>query len=471
MKVYYPHWTDVSAGAAAFCGLERRVAVVGGGIAGLAAAMWLRDMPGVRTTLFEAQPRLGGHAHAVDVTLPGPDGRLVTHPVDTGFLVCNERTYPGLLGLFASLGVELARSDMSFSVQSPRRLSGRAGRFEWSGSDLRSVFAQPRNALSPRFLGMLAEILRFNRLTTALANGRAEGPTDNPANDAHWREPLGEFLRRHRFGSAFQEGYLLPMIACIWSCPPDQMLRFPIATLVRFCHNHGLLQVEDRPGWFTVRGGSGRYVERIVRSLADVRAATPVRHVERGRLLRLTTDQGHEAFDAVILACHAPQALRLLGASATDDERRVLGALRTQPNTAVLHTDATLLPHAKRAWAAWNFERGDGDGSGAAPVCLHYWINRLQPLPFRDPVIVSLNPLREPDPRTVLGRWEMDHPVFDLQAIDAQRELPKLQGQGGVYFAGAWSGYGFHEDGYQSGVAAAEATLRRLTALPVGVPA
>ncbi|MFO1326092.1 MAG: FAD-dependent oxidoreductase [Rubrivivax sp.] len=424
-----------------------RVAVIGSGIAGLAAAHALRDH--AQVTLFEAERRCGGHAHTVDLTLEG-----VTHGVDTGFLVFNQRTYPQLLKLFADLQVDTAASDMSFSVQDP------ASGLEWSGSSLDTVFAQRRNLISPRFLGMLADILRFNRLCTELARQGA---------DAALAEPIGDFLDRHRFGRPFRDGYLLPMIGCIWSCPTDQMLRFPVATLIRFCHNHGLLQVSDRPQWFTVRGGSREYVRRIVSRLPDVRTGTPVHAVRRlppGQGVAgvwVDSAAGSERFDEVVLACHTDQSLRLLG-DADADERAVLGAIRYQPNRAVLHTDERLLPTRRKAWAAWNYERAADAGREQTAVCLHYWINRLQPLPWQRPVIVSLNPAREPDPRTVMGVFDVEHPVFDAAAIDAQRRLPGIQGRSHLWFAGAWARYGFHEDGLCAGLAVADALKARWAA-------
>jgi predicted NAD/FAD-binding protein len=422
-------------------GARRKVGVVGSGISGLGAAYRLRDQADV--TLFEAGDHFGGHAHTVDVTLDG-----VTHGVDTGFLVFNHRTYPNLLRLFGELGVATAPSEMSFSVQVP------STGLEWCGNDLNGVFAQRANLASPRFLGMLADILRFNRLATALVRAGSE---------ADLAESIGEFLDRHRFGAGFRDGYFLPMIGCIWSCPTDQMLRFPVATMIRFCHNHGLVQVTRRPQWYTVRGGSRHYVDAMVEHIADARLRTPVLAVSRradGRGVDVRTPHGSEHFDDVILACHSDQSLALLQ-DASADERSVLGAIRYHANRAVLHTDTRLLPTRQRAWAAWNYERAADAGRERAGVCLHYLINRLQPLPWQRPVVVSLNPERTPDPACVFGTYDYSHPVFDQAAIDAQRRLPALQGRGGVWFCGAWTRYGFHEDGLGSALAVVERLLAR----------
>jgi predicted NAD/FAD-binding protein len=420
----------------------KRVAVVGSGIAGLGVAYTLaRDIAcPAHVTLFEAGAHFGGHANTVDVTLEG-----VTHGVDTGFLVFNERTYPNLIRLFAELGVDTAPSDMSFSVQA------RQDGLEWSGSDLGTVFAQKRNLLRPRFLGMLTDLLRFNRLTTAIAERN---------EDVELQEPIGDFLDRHRFGPAFRQWYLLPMIGCIWSCPTDQMLRFPIGTMIRFCHNHGLIQVSNRPQWRTVTGGSRHYVRRMLQGISDARLNTPVSQVRRlppasgVAGVMVSSAHGSERFDEVVLACHSDQALALL-ADATADEKRVLGAIRYHPNRAVLHTDTSVLPQRRRAWAAWNYARATDAGREQAAVCLHYLINRLQPLPWQQPVIVSLNPdpAHEPARGRVLREFDYAHPVFDRAAVAAQRELPGIQGRSHVWFCGAWARYGFHEDGLMSALA------------------
>ena len=418
----------------------RRVAVIGSGISGLSAAHALASVAHV--TLFEAGSHFGGHTHTVDVTLDG-----ITHGVDTGFLVFNERTYPGLIRLLAELQVETTASEMSFSVQVPDL------GLEWSGCNLNSVFAQRGNLARPGFWRMLKDMLRFNKICTAMAVS---------GNEEELQQAIADFLVEHRFSAEFRDWYFLPMIGCIWSCPTDQMLRFPIATMIRFCHNHGLLQVAHRPRWFSVTGGARNYVEKMLKHIPDARLDSPVRSVRRmppgvgSAGVLVGTDRGGERFDEVVMACHSDQALALL-ADATPDERALLGAIRYHPNRAVLHTDSSVLPKRKLAWAAWNYERASNGSKEQASVCLHYLINRLQPLPFDTPVVVSLNPLLEPRANTVQGEFHYAHPVFDMAAIAAQKRLPALQGVARTWFCGAWTRYGFHEDGLMSGLAVAHA--------------
>jgi predicted NAD/FAD-binding protein len=426
---------------------QRSVAVVGSGIAGMAVARALSRE--ARVTLFEAERWFGGHAHTVDVRLEG-----IRHGVDTGFLVFNERTYPGLIRLFDELGVASATSEMSFSVQSPAR------GWEWSGRDLNGLFAQRRNLVSPGFWSMLRDIGRFNALATA----GAQSHTDPD-------EAIGDFLDRHAFGASFRHGYLLPMLGCIWSCPTDQMLRFPLGTLLRFCHNHGLLQLTKRPQWRTVLGGSRHYVERMLSGVTDKRLACrvdAVRPVPPGSGtygVEVASSCGIERFDDVVLATHSDQSLALLP-DASAEERALLGAIAFRPNRVVLHTDASLLPKRRRAWAAWNYEAAADARHERAGVCLHYLINRLQPLPWKTPVIVSMNPLRPPRDASVLGEWTYHHPVFDQAAVRAQAQWPRLQGRAGVWLCGAWTRFGFHEDGLQSGLAVADALRRSWAETP-----
>ena len=411
-----------------------KIAIIGSGISGLGAAYALRD--DARITLYEGAQRLGGHTNTVDVTLDG-----VTAGVDTGFLVFNERTYPNLSRLFGELAVPVAKSDMSFEVSVAQ---GGERRLEWAVTDLDAVFAQRRNLLSPRFLGMLRDIMRFNREATRIALG-AEG--DDGAS-------LGEFLERGRYGAAFRGWYLLPMAAAIWSCPMATMLAYPMTTFARFCHNHGLLQVNDRPQWYTVRGGARQYVRRIASRIPDVRLGDAVLSVRRDAVtgqVVVKSRHASERYDHVVLACHSDQSLALL-TDADAGERAVLEGVRYERNRAVLHTDTALMPALKRVWSAWNYM---SDGGAEPNVSVTYLLNRLQPLPFDTPLMVSLNPVTEPRPDAVLAEFDYMHPIFDGAAIAAQRRLPDIQGRRQVWFAGAWTGYGFHEDGLKSGLAVA----------------
>jgi len=402
-----------------------RIAIVGSGISGLSAAWLMAQRHTV--TLFEADRRLGGHTHSVDVTLGG-----VTRAVDTGFLVFNQRTYPNLVALFRALGVPAAKSDMSFS------LSLEQPALEWAGNSLATLFAQRRNIVRPAFLRMLRDIVRFNREAS-----RAKAAGASPS--------LGEFLERGRYSAAFRDWYLLPMAAAIWSCPTRAMLEFPFSSFARFFRNHGLLQIADRPQWYTVAGGARQYVERMARAIPDVRLATPVTRVRRDTSgVRVMG----EHFDALVLACHSDQALAILADGATPEERAVLGAIPYQKNRALLHTDAAVLPKRRSTWSAWNYSAGRDTPAGR-PVAVHYLINKLQPLPFAEPVIVSLNPHREPAPERVLGVYDYEHPVFDQRSERAQAALGALQGARRTWFCGAWTRYGFHEDGLDSALAVA----------------
>ena len=422
-----------------------RIAIVGAGIAGLGSA-WLLQKQGHAVTLFEANAYLGGHTHTVDVTLDG-----LTAPVDTGFLVFNDRTYPHLVALFDELGVASVASEMSFSARID------AAGLEWAGTSVASLFAQPSSALRPDFWRMLTDIARFNRETTALLE-----------RDALWSISLGEFLDERRFGAPLRDWYLLPMAAAIWSSPKKDILDFPLPTFVRFCHNHGLLRIRDRPQWRTVSGGGREYVAKIAARLPDVRRATPVQRIRRGAHGVDVEAAGRvERFDEVVLACHSDQARRLL-ADATWSEDRLLSAIRYQPNRVVLHTDISLLPRSRRAWAAWNYLAAD-DPAGARSVAVSYLLNKLQPLPFATPVIVTLNPPFDPDPALTLREFEYSHPLQDGPALDAQTRFASLQGLRHTWYAGAWLGHGFHEDGLKSAHAVA-AGIARLGAFSARLP-
>ncbi|HEY5636706.1 MAG TPA: FAD-dependent oxidoreductase, partial [Burkholderiales bacterium] len=335
------------------------------------------------------------------------------------------------------LGVPAAKSEMSFSVALAQP------RIEWSGTDLDTLFAQRRNLLRPGFMRMVLDVLRFNREAAAAA--------DVAADPARAAETLGGFLVRGRYSNAFRDWYLVPMAAAIWSCPTATMLEYPFASFARFFRNHGLLQLRDRPQWYTVEGGARRYVDKLAARLRDVRLSSPVRGVVRDA--RGVTLAG-ERFDALVLACHSNQALRILGDSARPEERSALDAIGWQSNRAVLHTDASLLPANPRVWSAWNYAAGHG-APDARPVAVHYLINRLQPLPFTAPVIVSLNPFRAPHPASILGEYDYAHPAFGQGAVQAQARLGALQGRQHTWFCGAWTRNGFHEDGLQSAIAVA----------------
>jgi uncharacterized protein len=410
-----------------------RIAVVGSGISGLSAA-WLLSATH-RVTLFEKNAYLGGHTHTVDVTLDG-----ITHPVDTGFLVFNRNTYPNLCELFAILGVQSNASQMSFSVQVG------AHALEWAGSGLASVFAQKRNLLRPTFWTMLRDIARFNRDASAqiLAGTVPEVSLD-------------DYLAGGHYSNAFRDWYLLPMAGTIWSCPTAQMLQFPAASLLRFMHNHGLLTARQQPQWHSVAGGARQYVERMRSAIHEVRCNTPVIGAQRfADGVRMRTDDGalHE-FDCAVFACHSDQTLRLIE-DADADEKRILGAIKYRGNRAALHTDASFLPRRVRLWSAWNYHV-EAAHAAPEPISVSYLIGKLQPLPFKRPVIVTLNPTRPPRDGTLLRELEYEHPVFDQAALAAQAELHTIQGKRKYWFSGAWTRYGFHEDGLLSGLHVARA--------------
>jgi uncharacterized protein len=403
-----------------------RIAVVGAGIAGLSSAFYLQKA-GHDVTLFEANSYFGGHTATVDVELDG-----IRAGVDTGFLVCNDRTYPGLLALFAELDVVLANSEMSFSVRDDR------DDIEWSGNNLATLFAQPANLLRPKFLRFIADILRFNKLTTALVVD-----SQIPAVS------LKRYLAENGFSAQLFDWYLWPMVGSIWSSPRDEVLDFELGMLLRFCHNHGLLQISNRPQWMTVRGGARNYVEKVIAQLSDARKSTAITRIDRSSTgVQIATASRTEHFEKVVLATHSDQALALL-AEPTEAESAGLRAIAYQPNRCVLHTDTALMPSRQRAWAAWNYLQVN-DSTGRRPVALTYWMNRLQPLPFTTQLFETLNPPVEPETSTFIAEFEYSHPLLNIEAIAAQSKIRALQGDNHTYYAGAWLANGFHEDGLQS---------------------
>ena len=415
----------------------RRIAVIGSGAAALGAA-WALSRRHV-VTVFDGEPRPGGHANTVEV--PGADGQPVA--VDTGFIVYNVCTYPNLIRLFEHLRVPTQDTGMSFAVTLDQ--GERRGVLEYSGSDLPGLFGQRSNLISPRFYGMLRDILRFYR----------QAPQD--AQTAPSGLSLGEYLRQNGYGRAFIDDHLLPMAAAIWSAPPETMMAFPMASFVRFCTNHGLLQITDRPRWRTVVGGRREYVRRLLADTpATLRlgdAVTRVIRLEAGGVRVQTASGTDEMFDAVVIGAHADQALAMIDRP-TRQEQHLLGAFRYQDNLAVLHGDAAQMPVRRQVWAAWNYRARRGE-TGTTDLCVTYWMNRLQHLPDHTPLFVTLNPHDTIDPSKIYRQITYAHPVFDADAMAAQKALDQLQGADRLWFCGSYFGYGFHEDAFASGLAAA----------------
>ncbi len=414
-----------------------KLAVVGTGIAGLTVARELASEH--ELTVFEAEDWIGGHTHTVDVPAASTPGEIAqpgseTVAVDTGFIVFNRKTYPNFCARLEELGVPSQASDMSFSVRCE------ASGLEYNGTSLNGLLAQRTNALRPRFWRMVRDILRFYREAPSVLEDPEAGELT-----------LGEFLERGRYSPMFIDKHLIPMGAAVWSSRPGTMLAFPMRFLVQFFHNHGFLQVDDRPEWLVVQGGSREYVRKLVAPFGDrIRLSTPVvglRRCEDG--VRLQTAGGEEAtFDRVVLATHADTSLRMLS-DATGPERELLGAFGFQRNEVVLHTDETLMPRRRRAWASWNYHVGTGAGENPQVT---YWMNNLQSLPGPTQYLLTLNRSSDIDPDSVLREFVYDHPIFTTGAVQAQARHAEIDGANGVHFCGAYWSYGFHEDGVRSGL-------------------
>lgn len=404
--------------------MGERIAIVGSGISGLGAAWALERSNDV--VVFEADSRVGGHSNTVDVATPSG----VTS-VDTGFIVYNETTYPNLTRLFSELGVPTEESDMSFAFSLDAR-------FEY-GASASGILGRPSNLLKPRFLAMLRDVNRFRRIGSHLHVSPGE--------------TLSEFLSRNNFSSGFIQDYMYPMTGAIWSTGGEEMGDFPAESIMRFLANHGLISIAGRPRWRTVTGGSRSYVRRLTARFDDkIRVNTPVTSLFRlGDQVLVEADGRIEPFDQVVLATHSDQALSILGDEATPRERALLGSIPYQENDAILHSDPSLMPSSTRVWSSWNaMASTDGALPGVASVT--YWMNRLQNLDDSVPLFVSLNPLHEPNPGLVHGRFRYAHPRFSTAATAAQEQIAEIQGSNRTWFAGAYLGYGFHEDGLQSGL-------------------
>ncbi|WP_421222121.1 NAD(P)/FAD-dependent oxidoreductase [Aeromonas enteropelogenes] len=407
--------------------MKRKIAIVGSGISGLTAGFLLHKQHDI--TLFEAAPTLGGHTATVDVE---QDGRR--YAIDTGFIVFNDRTYPNFLALLARIGVARQPAEMSFSVKSPEGL-------EYNGHNLDTLFAQRSNLLSPRFYGFVAEILRFNREARAWL-------VDHQALDVGSELTLGDFLQAGEFSDYFARHYILPMGAAIWSSTLADMRTFPLGFFLRFFAHHGLLEVANRPQWYVIPGGSREYIGPLTAGWqSQIRLACPVagiRRVTNGVIVQ--SHDGEEQFDEVIFACHSDQALALL-TDASERERAILGAMPYQANDVWLHTDATCLPVRRKAWASWNYQLGDDDGT--RPL-VSYNMNILQGVSSPEPFCVSLNPAGRVDESKVLRRFVYHHPVFNQSSIAAQQRRLEICGQRRTHFCGAYWYNGFHEDGVRS---------------------
>ncbi|KAF2803464.1 amine oxidase-like protein [Mytilinidion resinicola] len=435
---------------------KKRIAIVGSGISGLGALWTLRNSPH-EVHLYEAADRLGGHTNTATFKYNGD-----STPVDTGFIVLNVATYPNFIAFLNALNVKTIPSEMTFGVSRDH------GAFEWSGTSLSSIFAQRENVFRPSFWRMIFDIVRFNLFALDLLSEQQNG-----ASDAQKEQTIGEYLVQEGYSDSFRDDYIIPMTACVWSTGPDKCaLEFPAMTLVRFMWNHHLLStVAERPPWLTIEGGSQKYIDAVLKetSKATIHLSSPAISVEpqeNGKVsltLGGTQEAKTEIFDSALLACHGDQARHLISASATAEELRILSAFETTPNTAYLHSDLSLMPTRRTAWSAWNYLTLSSDPTTSPrpsptlhTVSLTYNMNILQSLPtsLYGDVLVTLNPPHAPAAALTQGSYAYRHPLYNARAVQAQEELARIQGTRGVWYAGAWTGYGFHEDGFSSGIRA-----------------
>lgn len=411
-----------------------KIAIAGSGISGLTVARKLHDL-GHRITLFEQAERTGGHTATIDVEDAGK-----TLAIDTGFIVFNDWTYPNFIALMNSLGVRSRPTQMSFSVSDQR--SG----LEYAGSNLNTLFAQRRNLLSPRFLGMLRHILRFN----------SEVEKDLLAHPEWAHIALGDYLVRRHYSVPFRDQYLIPMGAAIWSSREDNMLKVPVGFFVRFFRNHGLLNIRNRPQWRVIEGGSRAYIAPLTAGFEDrIQLRSPILQAQRTATgVDVRTPAGTERFDHLVFACHSDQALRALGAHALPLERELLGAIPYERNEVVLHTDTRLLPENRRCWSSWNVRLGDSDDRRPR---LTYNMNILQGLKSQHTYCVSLNQTAQIDPKAIIGVYQYDHPIFTVEGLQTQERWQDINGHGGIWYCGAWWRNGFHEDGVWSALRVVDA--------------
>ena len=403
---------------------KKRIAIIGSGISGQTCGYLLSQKHQI--TLFEAESYLGGHTATVDIDI---DNRTI--PIDTGFIVFNDRTYPNFIKLMNQIGIKYQDTEMSFSVQNSRN------ELEYNGHNLNTLFSQRRNLLNPRFYRLVFEILKFNNL--AKAANRNKSISD--------KETLGQFLKRHGFSDYFSNNYILPMMAAIWSSSIEGSKNFPLKFFLRFFNNHGLLDISDRPQWHVIKGGSRSYIKGLTSNIQEIRINTPVQSVKRRNdFIEIVSKDQAQFFDEVVFACHSDQALALIN-DATDTEKKILGAIQYRKNDVVLHTDSTLLPTRKKSHASWNYRLGSNQGD--LPT-LTYKMNILQNIDSDKNICVSLNQTADIDTSKILRKFSYAHPIFSLESIAAQEQRHKICGIDKTHFCGAYWYNGFHEDGVNS---------------------